>query len=189
MATLLALVAVVMAALIVAGGAWIWKQYRFLRFLTEATGQLEGMLPGLQADMRAFEDAWQRAWEVPEWEAAEAHFLGPACPELHALYADPKHATIEEVRLFGPGAPPDGLVVRNYMPLSMRWTVEMAAGPERLPTDYVFAHPGDDEATAYVVDWRTGGPVYHVREGERVRVADSLTQFLNWEHRPKAERR
>lgn len=75
------------------------------------------------------------------------------------------------------------------MPLSMRWSVGMAGGGDRLPTDYVFAHPGDLEATVYVVDWLKGGPVYHVGRADapRVRVAASLSEFLSWEHRPDTE--
>lgn len=191
MAYALPAIAAVLLALIAAGGYWIWKQYRFLRFLTTATDQLEGMLPGLQADMKAFEAAWQEAWERPEWEETEDHFGGPPCPELRAFYADPVHARTEDVRLFGPGAPAEGLPLRNYMPLALRWSGGFGAGGDRLPGDHVVAHPGDLEATVYVVDWKAGGPVYQVGrpDGARVRVADSLTQLLGWEHRPDPARR
>ena len=186
MTSVLPVVALALAMAIAAGGYWIWKQYRFMRFLTDATSQLEGMLPGLEADMRAFDDAWQGAWAAPAWDEAAAHFGGPPCEELRAFYADPVHAKTEDVRLFGAGAPAEGLPLRNYMPLDLRWSGGFGAGGDRLPGDHVVAHPGDLDATVYVVDWLAGGPVFQVGrpDGARVRIADSLTQLLGWEHRP-----
>ena len=54
--------------------------------------------------------------------------------------------------------------------------------------DFILAHPGDFDASVYVIDWLSGGPIYHVgrADGERVRLRDSLSQILGWDHRPDA---
>lgn len=178
--------------LLAAAGLWAlvlvaWKLRQaseMMQFLTEATDQLEGMLPQLKRDAAAFEEALKEAWQLPRVQELADHFGAPPHPAVEALWDDPARGEIQDVVLRGEGTPPEGYTLANYFAAGLRWTT-FGSGLE--PGEYAFAH--DAEGRLYATGWTTAGPVVRVPYGSadpagREVVAPSLAAFLAWRPEP-----
>lgn len=168
--------------------AWkVREAVEMAKFITDATGQFEGMMPQLQRDAAAFEAAWKQAWLEPQVAELIAHFGGPSDAAIAALFAEPSNGDVSHVVLHGEGTPPEGYTLLNFYPAGLRWTATGVMAANLRPGEYAFGH--DEEGELYVADWATGGPVYRVpfllSEAElRVEIAPSVAAFLAWRRVP-----